>query len=81
MGGRASEFENAIEWASVSSNCIPGVRGIKKPLEINRDIDDSRFNVSDEQDFYAPKRDRSDDILYMVEELRTTFREAWCETM
>lgn len=70
-GGRASEFENAIEWL-----CLPGivsqvykVEQVKKPLENYRDIDAFKIYVSDLGLLCAKKDLTASDILYMIEEL------------
>ena len=48
-GGRASEFENAIEWLCLSGivSKVYRVEQIKKPLENYRDIDTFKIYVSD----------------------------------
>ena len=48
-GGRASEFENAIEWLTLSGivSQVYRVEQIKKPLENYRDIDAFKIYVSD----------------------------------
>ena len=48
-GGRASEFENAIEWLCLSGivSQVYKVEQIKKPLENYRDIDAFKIYVSD----------------------------------
>ena len=70
-GGRASEFENAIEWL-----CLPGivsqvckVEQIRKPLENYRDIDAFKIYVSDLGLLCAKKDLAVNDVLYMVEDL------------
>lgn len=70
-GGRASEFENAIEWLNLSGivSQVYKVEQIKKPLENYRDIDSFKIYVSD-MGLLCAKKDVSDnDILYMVDEL------------
>ncbi len=65
-GGRASEFENAIEWLSLSGiiSRVYRVEQIKKPLENYRDIDSFKVYVSD-LGLLAAKKDLSvTDILY-----------------
>jgi len=70
-GGRASEFENAIEWLCLSGivSQIYKVEQIKKPLENYRDIDAFKIYVSDLGLLAAKKDLAANDILYMVEEL------------
>lgn len=70
-GGRASEFENAIEWLCLSGivSQVYKVEQIKKPLENYRDIDAFKIYVSDIGLLCAKKDLAANDILYMVEEL------------
>ena len=70
-GGRASEFENAIEWLTLSGivSQVYRVEQIKKPLENYRDIDAFKIYVSDLGLLCAKKDLATADILYMVEEL------------
>ena len=70
-GGRASEFENAIEWLCLSgiASQIYRVEQIKKPLENYRNIDAFKIYVSDMGLLSAKKDLSADDILYMVEEI------------
>ena len=70
-GGRASEFENAIEWLCLSGivSQVYKVEQIKKPLENYRDIDAFKIYVSDLGLLAAKKDLAASDILYMVEEL------------
>lgn len=70
-GGRASEFENAIEWLCLSGivSQVYKVAQIKKPLENYRDIDAFKIYVSDLGLLCAKKDLAADDILYMVEEI------------
>lgn len=70
-GGRASEFENAIEWLCLSGvvSKIYRVEQIKKPLENYRDIDAFKIYVSDLGLLCAKKDLTADDILYMVDEI------------
>ena len=70
-GGRASEFENAIEWLCLSGivSRIYRAEQIKKPLENYRDIDAFKIYVSDSGLLCAKKDIIANDILYMVEEL------------
>ena len=70
-GGRASEFENAIEWLTLSGivSQIYKVEQIKKPLENYRNIDTFKIYVSDLGLLCAKKDLVANDVLYMVEEL------------
>lgn len=70
-GGRASEFENAIEWLVLSGivSQIYKVEQINKPLENYRDIDSFKIYVSDLGLLCAKKELIPNDVLYMVEEL------------
>lgn len=70
-GGRASEFENAIEWLCLSGivSQVYRVEQIKKPLENYRDIDAFKIYVSDLGLLCAKKDLAANDVLYMVEEL------------
>ena len=70
-GGRASEFENAIEWLCLSGivSRVCKVEQMKKPLENYRDIDAFKIYVSDLGLLCAKKDLAANDILYMVDEL------------
>lgn len=70
-GGRASEFENAIEWLCLSGivSQVYKVEQIQKPLENYRDIDAFKIYVSDLGLLCAKKDLAANDVLYMVEEL------------
>ncbi len=70
-GGRASEFENAIEWLCLSGivSQVYKVDQVKKPLENYRDIDAFKIYISDLGLLCAKKDLLANDILYMVEEL------------
>lgn len=70
-GGRASEFENAIEWLCLSGivSKVYKVQQIKKPLENYRDIDAFKIYVSDLGLLCAKKDLAANDILYMVEDI------------
>lgn len=70
-GGRAAEFENAIEWLCLSGivSQVYKVEQIKKPLENYRDIDVFKIYVSDLGLLCAKKDLVANDVLYMVEEL------------
>lgn len=70
-GGRASEFENAIEWLCLSGivSQVYRVEKVKKPLENYRDIDAFKIYVSDLGLLCAKKDLLANDVLYMIEEL------------
>lgn len=70
-GGRSSEFENAIEWLTLSGivSQVYKVEQIRKPLENYRDIDAFKIYVSDLGLLCAKKELAANDILYMVKEL------------
>mgnify|MGYP000886271370 FL=1 len=70
-GGRAAEFENAIEWLCLSGivSVVYKVEQIKKPLENYRNIDAFKIYVSDLGLLSAKKDLAPGDILYMSEEL------------
>ena len=70
-GGRASEFENAIEWLTLSGivSQVYKVEQIKKPLENYKNIDAFKIYVSDLGLLCAKKDLIATDILYMVEDL------------
>lgn len=70
-GGRASEFENAIEWLCLSGivSQVYKVEQIKKPLENYRDIDAFKIYVSDLGLLCAKKDLAADDILYETPEI------------
>lgn len=70
-GGRASEFENAIEWLCLSGivSQVYKVEQIRKPLENYRDIDAFKIYVSDLGLLAAKKDLIANDVLYMVKEL------------
>ena len=70
-GGRAAEFENAIEWLCLSGivSQVHKLEQVKKPLENYRDIDAFKIYVSDLGLLCAKKDLMANDILYMVEEL------------
>ncbi len=69
-GGRASEFENAIEWLSLSGivSRVYRVEQVRKPLENYRDIDAFKVYVSDLGLLAAKKDLRPGDILCMGEQ-------------
>lgn len=70
-GGRASEFENAIEWLTLSGivSQVYKVEQIKKPLENYRDIDSFKIYVSDLGLLCAKKDLAANDVLYMSEDI------------
>lgn len=70
-GGRAAEFENAIEWLCLSGivSRVYKAETVKKPLENYRDIDSFKIYVSDLGLLCAKKDLNADDILYMSPEL------------
>ncbi len=70
-GGRASEFENAIEWLNLSGivSQVYRVETVKKPLDNYRDIDAFKIFVSDVGLLCAKKNIIAEDILYMSDEL------------
>lgn len=70
-GGRASEFENAIEWLCLSGivSRIYRVEDIKKPLGNYRDIDSFKIYVSDIGLLCAKKEIVLEDVLYLSPEL------------
>lgn len=70
-GGRASEFENAIEWLVLSGIVTRVYRAEqpKKPLENYRDIDAFKTYVSDVGLLCAKKEIIAEDILYPTHDL------------
>lgn len=70
-GGRAAEFENAIEWLCLSGivSQVYKTEQVKKPLENYRDIDAFKVYVSDLGLLCAKKDLAANDILYMTGEL------------
>ncbi len=70
-GGRASEFENAIEWLCLSGivSQVYKLEQIRKPLENYRDINAFKIYVSDLGLLCAKKDLIANDVLYMVEEI------------
>ncbi|MFI3214054.1 MAG: ATP-binding protein [Eubacteriales bacterium] len=70
-GGRAAEFENAIEWLCLSGivSQVYRLEQINKPLENYRDIDAFKIYVSDLGLLCAKKNLVANDVLYMVDEL------------
>lgn len=70
-GGRASEFENAIEWLALSGivTRIYRAEQPKKPLENYRDIDSFKIYVSDVGLLCAKKEIIPEDVLFLSEEL------------
>lgn len=70
-GARAAEFENAIEWLSLSGivSQVYKAEQIKKPLENYRDIDSFKIYISDCGLLCAKKDLNADDILYVSDEI------------
>lgn len=70
-GGRAAEFENAIEWLTLSGivSQVYRLEKVKKPLENYRDIDAFKIYVSDLGLLCAKKDLAPNDVLYMVDEI------------
>lgn len=70
-GGRAAEFENAIEWLTLSGIIIRIYQVAKaaKPLENYRNIDAFKTYVSDVGLLCAKKQIVAEDILYQTNEL------------
>lgn len=71
-GGRAAEFENAIEWLNAANliHRIYRVEQIAKPLENYRDIDDFKVYLSDTGLLCAQKEISAEDVFYMDTELK-----------
>ena len=65
-GGRAAEFENAIEWLVLSGIVSQVYRAeqVKKPLDNYRDIDAFKIYVSDPGLLTAKKDLHAEDLLY-----------------
>lgn len=70
-GGRAAEFENAIEWLNLSGivTQVYRVEHPRKPLDDNKDIDAFKIYVSDLGLLCAKKELVAQDVLYMSDEL------------
>lgn len=70
-GGRASEFENAIEWLCLSGivSRVYRAERIQKPLENYRDIDSFKIYGSDLGLLCAKKDLAPSDILFMGEDV------------
>lgn len=70
-GGRASEFENAIEWLTLSgiTSKIYGIEEIQKPLENYKNINSFKIYISDVGLLCAKKEIVPEDILYLSDEL------------
>lgn len=70
-GGRAAEFENAIEWLTLSGivTRIHKIEQPQKPLENYRDIDSFKIYVSDVGLLCAKKDINAEDILFLSDEL------------
>ena len=69
-GGRAAEFENAIEWLSLSGivSQVYKVEHPRKPLDDNKDIDAFKIYVSDLGLLCAKKELSAQDVLYMFDD-------------
>lgn len=70
-GGRASAFENSIQWL-IASNLIHRINRLEqvfKPLNNYIDIDDFKVYISDTGLLCAQKKLRPGDILYMPNEM------------
>ena len=70
-GGRAAEFENAIEWLRLSGivSQVYRVEHPYKPLDDNKDIDAFKIYVSDLGLLCAKKELDAPDVLYMSDDL------------
>jgi predicted AAA+ superfamily ATPase len=70
-GGRASEFENAIEWLILAGivSRVYHVDTIKKPLDNYKNIDSFKIFISDAGLLCANKNIIAEDILYASDEL------------
>ncbi|MBR4721077.1 MAG: ATP-binding protein [Clostridia bacterium] len=70
-GARAAEFENAVEWLTLSGivSQVYKIEQVKKPLENYRDIDAFKIYVSDVGLLCAKKDLIPQDVLYMSDEL------------
>lgn len=70
-GGRASEFENAIQWLALSGIAFQVYRleQIKTPLENYRNIDAFKIYISDPGLLCAKKDLPASDILFMASDL------------
>ena len=71
-GGRAAEFENAIEWLTLSGivSQVYRVERAMKPLENYRDIDAFKIYVSDLGLLCAKKDLPAQDILFMSDDIQ-----------
>ena len=70
-GGRAAEFENAIEWLGLSGivTRVYALDTIKKPLDNYKNIDSFKIFVSDVGLLCAKNNVLANDILYELSEL------------
>jgi len=70
-GGRAAEFENAIEWLNLSGIVTQVYKSEhpRKPLDDNKDIDAFKIYVSDLGLLCAKKELIAQDVLYMSADL------------
>jgi len=69
-GARAAEFENAIEWLTLSGivSQVYRVERPHKPLDDNKDIDAFKIYVSDLGLLCAKKELMAQDVLFMAED-------------
>jgi len=70
-GGRAAEFENAIEWLSLSGivTRVHALDTVKKPLDNYKNIDSFKIFVSDVGLLCAKNNVLANDVLYASSEL------------
>lgn len=70
-GGRAAEFENAIEWLVLAGMVtrIHKIEQPQKPLENYRDIDSFKIYISDVGLLCAKKDIHAEDILFLSDDL------------
>lgn len=70
-GGRAAEFENAIEWLVLAGvvTRIHKIEQPQKPLENYRDIDSFKIYISDVGLLCAKKDIHAEDILFLSDDL------------
>jgi len=69
-GGRAAEFENAIEWLNLSGivSQVHKIERPHKPLDNNKDIDAFKIYVTDLGLLCAKKELVAQDVLYMSDD-------------
>ena len=70
-GGRAAEFENAIEWLVLSSivTRVNALDTVKKPLDNYKNIDSFKIFVSDVGLLCAKSNVSANDVLYAADDL------------